>query len=144
MSARPKIAGIPQPKEAEVLAAVVACLRIYGVQVERQNTGAGTNPSGRLVRFGRKGNADLTGTLPGGRRIEVEVKAPGKRPRPEQLRRLIEHNAQGAVAFWCDDARQVNQIIRRIHDGWRVEIDPETGEQWLVSPDDPWTPADGE
>jgi hypothetical protein len=142
MSRRPRIAGVPKPKESEVLRAVIACLAIYGIDVQRQNTGAGTNPSGRLVRFGKKGNPDLTGTIPGtGRRIEVEVKAPGKTPRPEQLQRLIELNRQGAVAFWVDDARQVHQVLRRILEGQRVEIDPETGQQWLVSPEDPWTPG---
>ncbi len=42
----------------------------------RANTGAARFGK-RVVRFGIPGQADLTGILAGGRRLEIEVKAPG-------------------------------------------------------------------
>jgi len=39
------------------------------------NTGA-VKVGGRFVRFGRPGQADITGALKGGRRLEIEVKSP--------------------------------------------------------------------
>lgn len=39
---------------------------------------------GNVVRFGVPGQADLTGILPGGRRLEIEVKSPGGRQSVEQ------------------------------------------------------------
>lgn len=41
---------------------------------------------GRAVRFGVVGQADISGILTGGRRLELEVKAPGERPTEEQVR----------------------------------------------------------
>lgn len=52
---------------------------IKGCEFRKQNTGAGqigTGSKSRFVRFGEAGQADITGTLPGGRRIEIEVKTP--------------------------------------------------------------------
>lgn len=47
---------------------------------------------GRVVRFGLPGQADLTGILPGGVRLEIEVKGPGCPQTPEQkaFQRMIE------------------------------------------------------
>lgn len=39
----------------------------------------------RFVAFGLPGSADLTGILPGGRRLEIEVKRPRERQTSQQL-----------------------------------------------------------
>lgn len=52
--------------------------------VYRQNTGC-TKIGNRWVSFGKKGAADLTGLLQGGRRLEVEVKRPKEKQSPEQM-----------------------------------------------------------
>lgn len=39
----------------------------------------------RSVRFGVVGQADLTGVLPGGIRLEIETKSPTGRQSPEQI-----------------------------------------------------------
>jgi len=46
----------------------------------------------RVIRFGIPGQADLTGILPGGGRLEIEVKSGRGRQTPEQkaFQRLIE------------------------------------------------------
>ena len=54
-----------------------------GLRIWRQNTGA-ARIGRRLVRFGVPGQADLTGILPGGRRVEIETKSPTGRQTPDQ------------------------------------------------------------
>jgi len=46
----------------------------------------------RVVRFGVPGQADITGILPNGRRLEIEVKAPTGRQSEDQanFQRMIE------------------------------------------------------
>jgi len=77
-------------------------VRVFGTRPDlrlwRQNTGvavyAGRGPGDiRRVRFGVPGQADLTGILPGGVRLEIEVKGP--------------HGRQS------DDQRAYQQIIER-------------------------------
>lgn len=110
--------------ERDVLAGVLDACRVLGISVQRQNTGMATNPKGKKVRFGVAGNADISGTLPDGRRLEIEVKRPGKRPTDEQYHRMNEVNATNGVAFWTDDAERCLNALRRIvQDGWRVEIE---------------------
>ena len=81
--------------------------RLPGVRVARNNTGALRDATGRLVVFGLgTGSADLVGIVrmegddlrrlaamyglhgipPFGRVLALEVKLPGKRPRPDQAR----------------------------------------------------------
>lgn len=64
--------------EAEVLRSVTDYLARFPslIRVWRQNTGAMYDARGRFVRFGVPGAADLTGLLAGGRRVEIECKAP--------------------------------------------------------------------
>ncbi|MFP4145893.1 MAG: VRR-NUC domain-containing protein [Phycisphaeraceae bacterium] len=66
------------------------------VRLWRQNTGAApyrdAKGQKRLVRFGVPGQADLSGILPGGVRLEIEVKGPKGRQSHEQqaFQRMIE------------------------------------------------------
>lgn len=119
---------MPVPTEAEVLRSVVKAFATLGVRVERQNTGVGFYPNAdgslRRVRYGRPGNLDLCGTIPtDGRRLEVEVKRPGKRPTPAQLERIRAINGDKGVAFWIDDASQVLRIMPLILAGGWIEED---------------------
>jgi len=62
-------------------------LRVFGtnprLRLWRANTGV-ARIGRRVVRFGVPGQADLTGILPGGVRLEVEVKSEDGRQSPEQ------------------------------------------------------------
>ena len=73
------------PSEAEIQAEI---LRILGARPDlrlwRANSGVAYKPQGRPVRFGVPGQADLSGLLAGGRRLEIEVKGPRGRQTPEQ------------------------------------------------------------
>lgn len=129
--------------ERDVLRACLEALAIYGFDPQRRNVLAveieGANGRRRLVRNGQAGDADISATVPSGphrgRRVEIEVKRPRERPRPEQLAFLRRVNASGGIALWVDDAADLVRVLRRVLDGWHVEIDTD-GTPWLVSPDD--------
>ncbi len=131
--------------EREVLAQVLEALRLYGIDADRQNTGVGVNPRGQSVRFGRPGNADVSGMLPDGRKLDVEVKREGFNPRTlrgekrahweRQKARLDRTNAQGGVGFWCDDADVLmRSILPRLLEGYSVESQDDDGCIVLLAP----------
>jgi hypothetical protein len=111
----------PGRTEAQVLSQVLEVLRMHGIDASRQNTGAATNASGRLVMFGQAGNSDISGILPDGRRLDIEVKREGFQPNKlrgekrehfeRQLERLRKTNAAGGIGFWTDDAEELARII---------------------------------
>lgn len=134
---KPPVARI---RERDVQAQVLEIAGLHGLVLRRQNTGVGTyanaDGSSRHVRYGDPGDSDLTGTwgLPGrwqGRRIDVEVKAPGKRPTPEQLAKLRRLNDEGGIGIWTDSPEHFEKAIRRLKEGWRVIIDEE-GNPWTT------------
>jgi hypothetical protein len=138
---------LPQPTESDVLKAVLDTLRAFGVDADRRNTGVGENPRGQRVRFGRPGDSDVSGTIPGswgaasGRRLDVEVKRPSFDPRrvhgqarahfERQLDRLRELNRSGGFGLWIRDAGDLVRALNRIRQGWRVDIDAD-GWCWLT------------
>jgi hypothetical protein len=89
--------------------------------VWRNNTGAAFDKEGRMIRFGVKGQADVSGIMkPLGTRIEIEVKRPGGKPRPEQ--KLFEQMIKdhGGVYLLCD-GDIYEQVIRPLKE--RLERD---------------------
>ena len=120
--------------ERDVLKGVMDACRTLGIPIQRQNTGMATNPKGGKVRFGTPGNADLSGTLPDGRRLEIEVKRPGKKPTDAQWHRIHEVNASNGCAFWVDNPADAFRVLSRLLEGWRVEID-EAGNQFVTDDD---------
>lgn len=98
------------PREKQIQNAI---LRTFGTRRDmrlwRANVGAAR--FGRhVVRFGVPGQADLTGILPGGIRLEIEVKAPNGRQSREQqaFQRMIERF--GGVYV----------LARSVEDVWRA------------------------
>lgn len=65
-----------------------AILREFGTRPDmrlwRANAGVARFARRRVVRFGVPGQADLTGILPGGIRLEIEVKTSDGRQTPDQ------------------------------------------------------------
>jgi hypothetical protein len=97
-------------------------LREFGtkpwLRLWRQNTGA-ARFGRQFVRFGVPGQADLSGILPGGRRLEIEVKSPTGVQSDEQrdFQALIERF--GGVYIL---ARSVEDVRRRLQSlGYEVE-----------------------
>jgi hypothetical protein len=115
----------PGLTERQVMEQVVDYLRALGVDIDRQNTGGmtrkGKDDREHYIRFGRPGQCDLSGTLRDGRRLEIETKATGKLPRPEQMEHIRRINALNGVAFWCDNVDVVMRIMPLILKGWRVQ-----------------------
>jgi hypothetical protein len=128
----------PGLTESQVMEGVREALVIFGLDVGRQNTGGATNPGGRLVMFGKRGDSDWSGMIPAnwgaasGKKIDIEVKResfdPGKlKPGSEkrahfdrQLDRLKRTCENGGYGFWVNDARQVVHALTRIREGWRI------------------------
>ena len=131
---RPSRSSVARELEAGVLAGCVEACQALGIPIERRSVGL-ADYDGRKVRHGRKGEADLTGTIPSGphrgARLEVEIKRPGERPRPEQLDHLRRVNADGGIAFWTDDVVLCLRALRRVLEGWRIELD-EDGTPWVT------------
>lgn len=124
MKAKPYRAGAT---EAQVSLQVVEAAAACGIVLERQNTGLAFNPSGKVVRFGRPGDADWRAVVPRGpnrgRELEVEVKREGFRPPrrgnarahfERQLARMAETNRSGGLAFWVSSGPDALRAFRRI------------------------------
>ena len=99
--------------EAEVLVAVLKRLNKYGnIWAWRRGVGA-HQVGGRWVRYGQPGQADIEGiiTAEAGVHLEVEVKAPGKKPTPKQLAWLAACASSGAVALWVDSVEMLEDLL---------------------------------
>lgn len=71
---------------------------------------------GELVKvacLGRIGFPDRIAMLPGARLAFIELKAPGKKPRPSQERWLDRLTRFGFEAFWTDNANEVVEWARQ-------------------------------
>ena len=71
----------------------------------------------KLVSPGTDGMPDRLVLLPGCRIAFVEVKAPGKEPRPLQVMRHRQLRALGFPVFVLDDPKQIPGIIAAIEGG---------------------------
>lgn len=77
----------------------------------RANSGVATYEDGRTVRFGIPGQADLSGILQGGRRLEIEVKSPDGRQTPQQaaFQKMIE--AFGGLYILARSVEDVEEAL---------------------------------
>ena len=97
-------------------------LRAFGtkrwMRLWRANTGVAQIGS-RVVRFGVPGQADLTGILPDGRRLEIELKSDGGRQTEDQgnFQRMIERF--GGIYVLARSLDDVERELRRA--GYDVE-----------------------
>ena len=71
----------------------------------------------KLVSPGMDGMPDRLLLMPGARMAFVEVKAPGKKPRPLQTHRHQQLRALGFPVFVLDDPKQIPGIIEAIEGG---------------------------
>ena len=68
----------------------------------------------KLVCPGFDGMPDRLVLMPGGRMAFVEVKAPGKKPRPLQKKRHTQLRVMGFAVFVLDDPEQIEGIITEV------------------------------
>ena len=93
-----RIARPAAAPESDVVAATMLALSRIGALVMRNNSGALRDATGRLVRFGMKGSADII-ACHRGRFVAVECKQQGKRPSPYQMRYAVSvMDAEGIYA----------------------------------------------
>lgn len=85
--------------------------------IEQKFREAVRNAGGLALKFtspGWDGTPDRLALLPGGRMAFVEVKAPGKKPRPLQLTRHRTLRQLGFRVYVLDDEKQIGGIIDEI------------------------------
>ena len=85
--------------------------------IEQKFRAAVKNAGGLAVKFvspGLDGMPDRLALLPGGRMACVEVKAPGKKPRPLQEARHRMLRRLGFRVYVLDDEKQIGGIIDEI------------------------------
>lgn len=85
--------------------------------IEQKFRAAVRNAGGMTVKFvspGLDGMPDRLALLPGGRMAFVEVKAPGKKPRPLQEARHRMLRRLGFAVYVLDDERQIGGIVDEI------------------------------
>ncbi len=85
-------------------------MRLWRANVGVARIGGPRSAGGRVVRFGLPGQADLTGILPSGVRLEIEVKRPGCPQTPEQK----------AFQKMIDRFGGVYVLARSVEDVWQV------------------------
>ena len=85
--------------------------------IEQKVRAAVRNAGGMAVKFvspGLDGMPDRLALLPGGRMAFVEVKAPGKKPRPLQEARHRMLRRLGFRVYVLDDEKQIGGIMDEI------------------------------
>ena len=115
MTANPHRLTMPEPTEAQVLAAVQQALNHHHAVAwhQRMNTGAGKlvyqdGEISRFLRFGFPGCPDIIGQLRDGRFFAVEVKRPSGTLSGEQSQFLKLVRGNGGVGFV---ARRVEDVF---------------------------------
>ena len=87
-------------KEQDILWLCKAEAERHGAYLWRNNTGGLYDKTGRFIRYGLcVGSSDLIGVMPDGRFLAIEVKQPGKKPTPEQIKFLNFIREKNGIAF---------------------------------------------
>jgi hypothetical protein len=79
----------------------------------RMNVGA-TKIGNRFIRFGAPGMADITGQLKNGRRLEIEMKRPGKHATDAQAAFISKVNKHGGLAFVAHSCIEVLEALAQV------------------------------
>lgn len=110
----------PEPKESQVLKAVLRALELHPAvgKVWRMNTGAGKlvrgNGSSQFIRFGFAGSPDIYGYTKDGRAIYCEVKRPSGVISVEQQAFIQDALKHGCVAFVARGADCVALYLKEL------------------------------
>lgn len=68
----------------------------------------------KFVSPGMDGVPDRIILFPGGHMGFVELKAPGKKLRPLQMRRMAQLSRLGFLVYVVDDVEQISEVLQRI------------------------------
>ena len=108
--------------ESSLQRSILAYLALVpGLEARRTNSGMARSPTGGWIRLAPAGTPDITGHMPDGRALYIEVKDPTARRSQESARRRAAVAAQeafiaraaaaGCVAFV---ARSLDEVAERI------------------------------
>ena len=89
-------------------------------QIERKLVRMTSQMGGMALKFvspGCDGVPDRLVLLPGGKVGFVELKAPGKKPRPLQVRRISQIRKLGFPVFVVDGMEQIEEVLQTIKGG---------------------------
>ena len=68
----------------------------------------------KFISPGCAGVPDRLVLMPGGKAAFVEVKAPGRKPRPLQIRRISQLRRLGFQVFVVDGTDQIEEVLQKI------------------------------
>ena len=68
----------------------------------------------KFISPGCVGVPDRLVLMPGGKAAFVEVKAPGRKPRPLQIRRISQLRRLGFQVFVLDGTEQIEEVLKKI------------------------------
>jgi len=89
-------------------------------KIERRLVRMTSQMGGMALKFvspGCDGVPDRLVLLPGGKVGFVELKAPGKKPRPLQVRRISQIRGLGFPVFVVDGTEQITEVLQKIKGG---------------------------
>ena len=89
-------------------------------KIERRLVRMTSQMGGMALKFispGCDGVPDRLVLLPGGKIGFVELKAPGKKPRPLQVRRISQIRRLGFSVFVVDGTEQIPEVLQKIKGG---------------------------
>ena len=131
----------PRPRESVIQRQAMQLLRSYHWLVFRRNTGATRathKGKTRFVRFSEPGMSDLWCLMAGPTtavHVEIEIKRPGERPTPDQVRWLLLMTLHGVPAFWVDNLPTLDRIAQHLMRGGRIGyLDSLNGDFDLIEP----------
>lgn len=99
--------------ESVVLNTCLGLLNLMGIYAWRNNTGAYKNKKDQLVRYGKKGSADIIGILPDGRFLAVECKRKSGKASSDQLLFLSNIKANHGVACIVKSCDELMEVLKK-------------------------------
>lgn len=104
------MSAVSLDKEVDLYTQIIDFVNSTGCYAYRNSAGG----RGRY-RFGIKGQADISGVIFGsGKRLEIEVKRPGKDPSDKQRDFLFNMSCRGAVVMCVTSLDEVIEEFRRL------------------------------
>lgn len=105
--------------EREVVHECIEWLRGQGWICRRQHVGLFMTQQGTPIRLGEVGESDWRCIRPKGGNyaevFELEMKAPGKKPKPEQLEYMAKRRHQGLQATWASSLTMLKDWCRETY-----------------------------
>lgn len=98
--------------ENELTQQIIEYIISLGGDAVRTNSGT-VKVRGAWMHNGKKGWPDITGYMPDGRFLGIEVKDLNKKPSSEQEEKINHIVSCGGVGFWVDDFESFLHIIHK-------------------------------